>query len=246
MYGKNWKKIETFVGTRSSTQIRSHAQKFFNKISKLFPSSNPLEYLQNTDTKIIIGLGMEGDKIEQFSRPALRRERSSSCDMPTIIRPLPIKASLFQYPEEINTPERVLDKEVSSLCQCIESIESESDAVIKSILCIKGLSSSSDSIEASLQIIDCFVKKKSNLDIRAMKIALLRPDLYQKLTIINTEITNLHQMLLFNKMFQSKKDRKAKVVKDPATLEREISHFTRKRVNSADLSTLPSAKRVCI
>eukprot|EP00826_Nyctotherus_ovalis_P017570 TRINITY_DN1517_c0_g1_i24.p1 TRINITY_DN1517_c0_g1~~TRINITY_DN1517_c0_g1_i24.p1 ORF type:complete len:301 (-),score=36.01 TRINITY_DN1517_c0_g1_i24:87-989(-) len=31
LYGKNWKKVESYVGTRSGTQIRSHAQKHFLK-----------------------------------------------------------------------------------------------------------------------------------------------------------------------------------------------------------------------
>eukprot|EP00826_Nyctotherus_ovalis_P026400 TRINITY_DN2061_c0_g1_i1.p1 TRINITY_DN2061_c0_g1~~TRINITY_DN2061_c0_g1_i1.p1 ORF type:complete len:303 (-),score=47.68 TRINITY_DN2061_c0_g1_i1:176-1084(-) len=31
MYGKDWKKVEAYVGTRSGTQIRSHAQKHFLK-----------------------------------------------------------------------------------------------------------------------------------------------------------------------------------------------------------------------
>ena len=30
-YGKHWKKVEAYVGTRSGTQIRSHAQKYFLK-----------------------------------------------------------------------------------------------------------------------------------------------------------------------------------------------------------------------
>lgn len=34
LYGKDWKKIEAMVGTRNGAQIRSHAQKFFSKISK--------------------------------------------------------------------------------------------------------------------------------------------------------------------------------------------------------------------
>ncbi|OMJ72779.1 hypothetical protein SteCoe_28697 [Stentor coeruleus] len=34
MYGKNWKKIYKCVGTRSNNQIRSHAQKYFQKLDK--------------------------------------------------------------------------------------------------------------------------------------------------------------------------------------------------------------------
>ena len=31
LYGKCWKRVEAYVGTRSSTQVRSHAQKYFLK-----------------------------------------------------------------------------------------------------------------------------------------------------------------------------------------------------------------------
>jgi len=34
IYGKNWKKVEDHVSSRSGAQIRSHAQKFFNRIEK--------------------------------------------------------------------------------------------------------------------------------------------------------------------------------------------------------------------
>lgn len=33
-FGKNWKKVEDYVATRTSTQARSHAQKFFANIIK--------------------------------------------------------------------------------------------------------------------------------------------------------------------------------------------------------------------
>lgn len=33
-FGKNWKQVEDYVGTRSGAQIRSHAQKFFNRLER--------------------------------------------------------------------------------------------------------------------------------------------------------------------------------------------------------------------
>ena len=37
-YGNNWKKVEAYVKTRTSTQIRSHAQKFLKKLEKKYYS----------------------------------------------------------------------------------------------------------------------------------------------------------------------------------------------------------------
>ena len=43
IYGKNWKKVQMYVGTRSTTQARSHAQKYF---AKLLKSDNPPPVLE--------------------------------------------------------------------------------------------------------------------------------------------------------------------------------------------------------
>jgi SHAQKYF class myb-like DNA-binding protein len=34
LYGKDWKKVQEYVGTRTTTQARSHAQKYFSKIGR--------------------------------------------------------------------------------------------------------------------------------------------------------------------------------------------------------------------
>jgi len=46
-FGKNWKKVEEYVGTRSGPQIRSHAQKFFIRLDREFSlgGKNPANLL---------------------------------------------------------------------------------------------------------------------------------------------------------------------------------------------------------
>jgi len=41
-FGNNWKEVQDYVGTRTSTQARSHAQKFFEKIKK----NNTIKYFE--------------------------------------------------------------------------------------------------------------------------------------------------------------------------------------------------------
>ena len=40
LYGKNWKKVEEYIHTRTGAQIRSHAQKYFNKVNRV-PNKSP-------------------------------------------------------------------------------------------------------------------------------------------------------------------------------------------------------------
>jgi SHAQKYF class myb-like DNA-binding protein len=47
-YGNDWKNVQKFVGTRSSTQARSHAQKFFVKIGKTEIENLSLDFENNS------------------------------------------------------------------------------------------------------------------------------------------------------------------------------------------------------
>lgn len=42
MFGKDWKKVQEYVGTRSSTQARSHAQKVLPKLEESMSIPSPV------------------------------------------------------------------------------------------------------------------------------------------------------------------------------------------------------------
>ena len=46
-YGKNWKDVQKYVGSRSSTQARSHAQKFFLKLKAIKAPNFDLDFSSN-------------------------------------------------------------------------------------------------------------------------------------------------------------------------------------------------------
>ena len=47
-YGNDWKNVQRYVGSRSSTQARSHAQKFFVKIGKTQIENLSLDFENNS------------------------------------------------------------------------------------------------------------------------------------------------------------------------------------------------------
>ena len=51
LFGKQWIKVEQHIGTRSGAQIRSHAQKFFNRLEKE-AKIDPNEYVKDKALKI--------------------------------------------------------------------------------------------------------------------------------------------------------------------------------------------------
>jgi SHAQKYF class myb-like DNA-binding protein len=52
-YGKQWKKVEEYIKTRSGAQIRSHAQKYFLKIQKEYPDQDPYEVFKCKDPEVL-------------------------------------------------------------------------------------------------------------------------------------------------------------------------------------------------
>jgi len=66
-FGKNWKKVEEYVGTRSGTQVRSHAQKYFLKVDPHIydtPSKNNENDSDSATPTVITGLCPEKPELE--------------------------------------------------------------------------------------------------------------------------------------------------------------------------------------
>ena len=67
-YGKNWKKVEEHIGTRTGAQIRSHAQKFFIRLTKEYKK----RYERDTT------LGSHEDNYHIDEKAPKNRQRSNS------------------------------------------------------------------------------------------------------------------------------------------------------------------------
>jgi SHAQKYF class myb-like DNA-binding protein len=76
IYGKNWKKVESYIGTRTGTQIRSHAQKFFNRIRKEHGAEDPSKYVVEN---------MCDDRIKQLILEHCGEDVSSQNDTPEVL-----------------------------------------------------------------------------------------------------------------------------------------------------------------
>jgi SHAQKYF class myb-like DNA-binding protein len=68
-FGKNWKQVEDYVGTRNGTQIRSHAQKFFLRLER------------DTDLKFDDDLNLDSDKekLEETLRKMSEGSINTAC-----------------------------------------------------------------------------------------------------------------------------------------------------------------------
>ena len=52
LYGKDWKKVQEYVVTRSGSQIRSHSQKFFRKLIKDLKLKNGENSKENENLRV--------------------------------------------------------------------------------------------------------------------------------------------------------------------------------------------------
>lgn len=86
LFGKNWKKVEEYVSTRNGAQIRSHAQKFFNRLDKELTKKDGgnndslgSEFVDNFD---------EEESLQENSEVKEQRSRSNSTNISAAINGL--------------------------------------------------------------------------------------------------------------------------------------------------------------
>ena len=136
MFGKEWQKVQKHVSTRTSTQARSHAQKFFSKLEKKqLTLEEFLERLDIEQLKLDLKVNDSGNSTEYNEDQPLitiSREKNKSSIM-NIAMPLelqqqkevtPSSPGTFKSPEKIVcddppsqmlTPDCIMEGEVNDL-----------------------------------------------------------------------------------------------------------------------------------
>ncbi len=105
-FGKNWKQVEEYIGTRTGAQIRSHAQKYFNKLNKDQAAAQNAEKSQSQ--------GQADPKPALNGQPDVQDRKSSSQSQKETLpthTPLALQeygTELTQHRELIESAQRVL------------------------------------------------------------------------------------------------------------------------------------------
>lgn len=79
IYGKNWKKVEDHVGSRTGAQVRSHAQKFFLKVQKKLnvEKGKVIENLDNVESeKSVLSQKLESPSLKKRTFDEMEMEGS--------------------------------------------------------------------------------------------------------------------------------------------------------------------------
>jgi len=105
LYGRHWKKVEQHVGTRSGTQIRSHAQKHFLKVGS---KKNPMISQQQIDPQKLGILPENSMQLLQTPQKTMfpayqgiskEEQKIDSSRLATTPSPLQYRSLLQSYPQ---------------------------------------------------------------------------------------------------------------------------------------------------
>ncbi len=103
LFGKNWKKVQDHVGTRTGAQIRSHAQKFFTRLEREINKENiPDQRKENTSKLPESDEKPDKDsdslKVDKKKRKNLVKSQSSACcEQLENYNPIPKTSDLRSY-----------------------------------------------------------------------------------------------------------------------------------------------------
>lgn len=77
-FGKDWKRVEQHIESRTGAQIRSHAQKFFNRIIKKFniEKNNVIDFVHNAYNSNIDS-SIQSPKRKKKGEPAVPKNKNS-------------------------------------------------------------------------------------------------------------------------------------------------------------------------
>jgi len=110
LYGKRWRKVEEYVGTRTGIQIRSHAQKYFNKLNKLQNEQKKERKLPNASSAKIESASENKLKTKVESDVKSKAEEEKKESPREEVKGQPIN---IIYTNEINAIPRINLKEVN-------------------------------------------------------------------------------------------------------------------------------------
>lgn len=115
LHGRNWKKVEEHVGTRSGAQIRSHAQKFFNRLQKEFnlTKEDVFNNLSSLD-KVSKEYKMDGSITKKRSTSDVERE-TPVMSKNDLKEKEEAKIQVDQLQEHLETFSRQIDNSIKSI-----------------------------------------------------------------------------------------------------------------------------------
>lgn len=104
-YGKNWKNIKKYIGTRTTTQARSHAQKFLLKLKMFKDDNSPFDFNSNNIKNL-------SNVIEEIKRKKNNNEDEGQYLINTLIN---LSETITRENQEFNYCVRKLKKKLKKM-----------------------------------------------------------------------------------------------------------------------------------